>query len=83
MSRLLSSTHRYTRDILAPFCDFFLENGLIMENTIVKAVQVTKFSGHSHEDPVKFLDELDSYLIIHGIKLNAADRRCSALHLHL
>ena len=54
-----------------------------MENTTVKAVQVRKFSGHSHEDPVNFLDELDSYLIIHGIKLNAADRRCSALHLHL
>lgn len=54
-----------------------------MENTSVKVVQVTKFSGHSHEDPVKFLDELDSYLILHGIKLNAADRRCAALHLHL
>ena len=54
-----------------------------MENTSVKAVQVTKFSGHSHEDPVKFLDELDSYLILQGIKLNATDRRCAALHLHL
>lgn len=29
------------------------------------------------------MDELDSYLNRHGIKINATDRRCAALHLHL
>lgn len=38
-----------------------------------KAVHITKFTGHSHEDPIKFLDELDSYLILHRIKMNATD----------
>ena len=54
-----------------------------MDANPAKAVHVTKFADHSHEDPNKFLDELDSYLILHGIRLNAADRRCAALHLHL
>lgn len=48
-----------------------------------KAVHITKFAGHSHEDPNKLLDDLDSYLILHGIKMNVTDRRCVALHLHL
>lgn len=48
-----------------------------------KAVHITKFAGHSHEDPIKFLDKLDSYLILHRIEMNATDRRCAALQLHL
>lgn len=48
-----------------------------------KAVNNTQFPGHSHEDPIKILDELDSYRILHGIKMNATDQGCAAWHLHL
>lgn len=46
-------------------------------------IHITRFSGHVHEDPQKFLDELDSYLILHGIKVTSTDRKCAAFHLHL
>lgn len=46
-------------------------------------IHITKFSGHVNEDPQKFLDELDSYLILHGIKATSTERKCAALHLHL
>lgn len=53
------------------FVTFYFLNKIDHGNISVKAVQV------------KFLDEIDSYVILHGIKLNAADSRCAALHLHL
>ena len=45
-------------------------------------LSLRKFSGYSHEDASKFLDEFTSYCVFHDLNSNES-RKIAAFHLHL